>query len=72
MAENKIGPGPENTCQAGNDKNAFVVAKPNRKNDWRRVEQNERNLMTSGQVQPSDCEEQRQRLNKGKRRGLPN
>src|SRR2546430_10342182 len=66
MAQDKISPGPEHACQTCDDENAFVVAEPNRKNDRCRVEKDEGNLVARRQVQPTDCEEQRQRLDEGK------
>src|SRR2546423_13728852 len=61
----KIGPGPEHPCQTCDHENAFVVAEPNRKNDRRRVEKDERNLMAGCQVEPTYCEKQCQRLSEG-------
>src|SRR5438552_4172126 len=67
IAHYKIGPRPKNACQTGDDEDAFVIAKPNRKNDWGGVEKDERNLMPCHQVQPTDGEQQRQSLDEGKR-----
>ena len=68
MPECKIGPRPEHAGQTGNDENAFVVTEPDGKNDRRRVEKDQGNLMTGCQVEPTDCEKQCQCLDEGKRR----
>src|SRR6266581_3520788 len=72
MAEHKIGPGPKYTCQASDDENAFIVAEPNGKNDRRGIEQNQGDLMACSQIEPTNCEEQHQRLDKGERWRLTN
>src|SRR5437879_13667420 len=72
MAENEIGPRPENAGQAGDNEDAFVIAKPNGKNDRYRVKKDEGNLMVCSQVEPADGEEQHQRLDKGERWRLTN
>src|SRR5438552_15426388 len=72
MAENEIGPRPENAGQAGDNEDAFVIAKPNGKNDRYRVKKDEGNLMVCSQVEPADGEEQHQRLDKGERWRLAN
>src|SRR5438552_12838045 len=72
MAENEIGPRPENAGQAGDNEDAFVIAKPNGKNGRYRVKKDEGNLMVCSQVEPADGEEQHQRLDKGERWRLTN
>ena len=72
MTKDKICPGPEDAGQTGDNEDALVVTKPNRKNDRCGVEKSEGDLVPGREIEPGDGEEQRQRFNKSKRRGRSN